>query len=83
MIDEKTLFDIGCGEGFFMKEMEKLGWKVQGCDFSNEGIKNQNPYLISKVEFGDIYEILKIVKIHFHLLILTMCLNMFCIRKNF
>ena len=57
--DEKTLFDIGCGEGFFMKEMEKLGWKVQGCDFSNEGIRNQNPYLISKVEFGDIYEILK------------------------
>jgi 2-polyprenyl-3-methyl-5-hydroxy-6-metoxy-1,4-benzoquinol methylase len=48
-----TLFDIGCGEGFFMSFLEKLGWTVFGTDYSEAGIKAQNPQLYDKVTYGN------------------------------
>jgi len=53
---EKTLYDIGCGEGFFMDSMQKLGWTVSGTDFSEAGIKNQNPHLYSNVTYRSALE---------------------------
>jgi 2-polyprenyl-3-methyl-5-hydroxy-6-metoxy-1,4-benzoquinol methylase len=47
------LFDIGCGEGFFMSFLEKLGWSVFGTDYSEAGIKAQNLQLYDKVTFGN------------------------------
>lgn len=49
----KILFDIGCGEGFFMSFLEKMGWSVYGTDYSEAGIKAQNPHLFEKVTFGN------------------------------
>lgn len=49
----RTLFDIGCGEGFFMSFLEKLGWSVFGTDYSEAGIIAQNPHLFEKVTFGN------------------------------
>lgn len=49
----RTLFDIGCGEGFFMSYLEKLGWSVFGTDYSEAGIKAQNPHLYNKITVGN------------------------------
>jgi 2-polyprenyl-3-methyl-5-hydroxy-6-metoxy-1,4-benzoquinol methylase len=51
--ERKVLFDIGCGEGFFMSFLEKMGWTVCGTDYSEVGIKAQNPQLIERVTFGN------------------------------
>jgi 2-polyprenyl-3-methyl-5-hydroxy-6-metoxy-1,4-benzoquinol methylase len=48
-----NLFDIGCGEGFFMSFLEQLGWSVYGTDYSEAGIKAQNPQLLSKMTVGN------------------------------
>jgi|LauGreDrversion4_2_1035121.scaffolds.fasta_scaffold00235_24 2-polyprenyl-3-methyl-5-hydroxy-6-metoxy-1,4-benzoquinol methylase len=48
-----TLFDIGCGEGFFMSFLEQLGWSVHGTDYSEAGINAQNPQLFQKVTVGN------------------------------
>jgi SAM-dependent methyltransferase len=50
-LKERSLYDIGCGEGFFMDGLHKLGWEVAGTDYSEEGIKNQNPHLYPKVTY--------------------------------
>ena len=52
----KSLFDLGCGEGYYMCEMKKLNWNVKGLDFSNNGILNHNPKLLDYVVFGDLFE---------------------------
>jgi 2-polyprenyl-3-methyl-5-hydroxy-6-metoxy-1,4-benzoquinol methylase len=48
-----NLFDVGCGEGFFMSFLEQLGWSVCGTDYSEEGIKAQNPHLFNSISFGN------------------------------
>ena len=55
----RNLIDIGCGEGFFMKEALNMGLNVQGIDFSSEGILRNNPNLIDKVTQGDIFLIME------------------------
>lgn len=54
--------DVGCGEGFTLAFLEKLGWDVTGLDFSHHGIEKMNPHLISKVRVGDIYYSLNVLK---------------------
>jgi 2-polyprenyl-3-methyl-5-hydroxy-6-metoxy-1,4-benzoquinol methylase len=49
-----SVLDVGCGEGFCMDAFLKNGWKVEGIDFSNEGLKQKNPHLIRFLEKGDI-----------------------------
>ena len=51
--NKKKLFDIGCGEGFFMNYLHKMGWTVFGTDYSKAGIKRMNPHLIDNVTFGN------------------------------
>lgn len=57
--ETKELLDIACGEGFFMKNMEELGWKVHGTDYSSHGIKNKNPELQDKVIYGELNPVLE------------------------
>ena len=47
-INEKTILDAGCGDGFFANELKSLGSKVYGCDGSKEILK------IAKQDFKDI-----------------------------
>ena len=58
-----SVLDVGCGEGFCMDAFLKNGWKVEGIDFSNEGLKQKNPHLIRFLQKGDIeLEIQKKIK---------------------
>ncbi|MBI3584136.1 MAG: methyltransferase domain-containing protein [Nitrospinae bacterium] len=41
-----SLLDVGCGNGVFMKEAQKLGYKVVGIDFDKENIR------IAREQFG-------------------------------
>ena len=50
----KELLDIACGEGYFMKNMQELGWEVNGTDYSSYGIKTKNPHLQDKVIYGEL-----------------------------
>lgn len=34
-IKGKTVFEVGCGSGTLLKELQSLGFKVSGCDVSN------------------------------------------------
>lgn len=53
---KKNLFDIGCGEGFFMYYLQKFGWSVKGTDFSQAGLKAMNPDLLRHTTFGNAYD---------------------------
>jgi 2-polyprenyl-3-methyl-5-hydroxy-6-metoxy-1,4-benzoquinol methylase len=53
------LLDVGCGEGFFAAYFLRAGWSVKACDFSIEGIRQQNPGLESWFEQGNVYQILE------------------------
>jgi len=52
----KSLLDIGCGEGFTLDFFQKHGWNVWGIDFSDFGISNLHPDLLSCFQKGDISE---------------------------
>ncbi|MFH1832145.1 MAG: methyltransferase domain-containing protein [bacterium] len=56
---EKTLLDVGCGEGFFLDYFAKKDWLVQGCDFSSYGIQKQNPSLMPSFTQGNLFDILQ------------------------
>ena len=57
--ESKELLDIACGEGFFMKNMQELGWKVNGTDYSSHGIRIHNPHLEDKVIYGELNPVLE------------------------
>lgn len=52
---EKTLLDIGCGEGWALKYFHENGWNVTGLDYSIFGCESLNPEVKNKVIVGDIY----------------------------
>lgn len=58
----KTVFDIGCGEGFFLQGLKKLNWKISGTDFSCEGVRLHNPNILKKIQFGPAEIILRQLK---------------------
>lgn len=37
--DGRSLLEIGCGAGFFLKSAERIGWRVSGIEFSAEATK--------------------------------------------
>ncbi|HLZ64705.1 MAG TPA: class I SAM-dependent methyltransferase [Aliidongia sp.] len=53
---ERTLLDLGCGEGYFAKAFKTFGWDVSCCDYSEYGIKKHNEDLLPFFSAGDIYE---------------------------
>jgi len=56
---DKTLYDLGCGEGFFTKSFYESGWKVTCCDFSEFGIKKHNEEMLPYFSAGDIFKQVK------------------------
>ena len=51
---EKSFFDIGCGEGWALSYFYEHGWTVEGCDFSCYGIQKHNKDMQKFFEQGDI-----------------------------
>lgn len=54
-----SLLDVGCGEGFVLRYFERLGWQVQGIDYSRAGVQQVNPAYADHVEQGDVFELLE------------------------
>ncbi len=54
-----TLFEVGVGEGFLLSRAKEKGWKVNGIDFNDEGIKKFNPELLKKIKIENIFDFLK------------------------
>jgi 2-polyprenyl-3-methyl-5-hydroxy-6-metoxy-1,4-benzoquinol methylase len=52
----ETLYDLGCGEGFFTKSFHDFGWLVSCCDFSEYGISKHNPEMLPFFKAGDIFQ---------------------------
>jgi len=48
----KTVLDVGCGEGYFLKGLEMMKWQVSGTDYSIAGIKLHNPSITKKIRIG-------------------------------
>jgi SAM-dependent methyltransferase len=55
----KSLFDLGCGEGFFSKLFFDRDWQVFCCDFSEFGLSKHNPELLPFFVSGDLFELIK------------------------
>ncbi|WP_419908433.1 class I SAM-dependent methyltransferase [Hoeflea sp.] len=53
------LLDVGCGEGFVLAAFDRLGWRVEGVDFSRAGVEAMNPAIANRVEDGDLFSILE------------------------
>lgn len=53
-----SILDLGCGEGFLVKEAADQGYQVTGVDFSSFGVDKWNPSVSAQCEFGDIYDFL-------------------------
>ena len=51
---EKTLLDVGCGEGFFANYFYKKGWEIHCVDFSKDGVERHNKELLEFFEQADI-----------------------------
>lgn len=54
-----SLLDVGCGEGFVLKFFDRLGWQVQGIDYSRAGVQQVNPDYVGHVEQGDVFDLLE------------------------
>lgn len=46
-LNSGKVLDLGCGEGFFMAHARLRGFEVWGADFSDFGLKAQNPELLT------------------------------------
>ncbi len=52
----KTVFDIGCGEGFLLDYLNRQGWDVHGADFTLDGISKFFPHLRDRIVTGNIFQ---------------------------
>jgi 2-polyprenyl-3-methyl-5-hydroxy-6-metoxy-1,4-benzoquinol methylase len=59
--NSNRILDLGCGEGFLLSHFKDAGWKVLGIDFSDEGVKKQNPKLIKDIVKGNVYKELEVL----------------------
>lgn len=55
----KTLFEVGCGEGFILDAAQKAGMIVEGVDFTDAGIMRMNPHLRDRMTAENAYEYLE------------------------
>ena len=53
-----SVLEVGFGEGFFLDWFAKRGWRVQGVDFTDDGLKAFFPELRDRVEIGDAFGLL-------------------------
>jgi len=52
----KSFLDIGCGEGYTLKNFKDYGFNITGIDYSSFGISNHNNSLIENFISGNIYK---------------------------
>lgn len=52
------LLDVGCGEGFALAHFHRIGWQVEGLDYSSAGIQAMNPDVANTLRTGDVMELL-------------------------
>lgn len=52
---DRNLLDLGCGEGYYTKAFQDLGWNVSCSDYSEFGIACHNKELLPYFKAGDIY----------------------------
>lgn len=57
-LENKSLLDIGCGEGYSMSYFENLGMNVKGIDYSEHGITNHNKKQLKNLFVGEINQVL-------------------------
>jgi SAM-dependent methyltransferase len=53
---ERSVLDLGCGEGFFAAHFQARGWETSCCDFSSAGLTRHNPALLPYLLVGDVGE---------------------------
>ncbi len=53
------LLDVGCGEGFALAHFERLGWQVEGLDYSLDGVSTMNSHVKAFVTTGDVNVLLE------------------------
>ena len=53
-----TFFEIGCGEGFFLKGFSDRGWIVEGVDFTDDGLQKYHPELRKCMVVGDVFDVI-------------------------
>lgn len=51
---EASLLDLGCGPGFFSREVNFLGWHVRACDYARAALEANTPELVSQFMECDI-----------------------------
>jgi SAM-dependent methyltransferase len=51
----RSMLDIGCGEGWALKFFREKGWMIKGIDYSNYGCLKFNPDCVDSIVVGDIY----------------------------
>ena len=59
--NQNKILDLGCGEGFLLSHFKDAGWKVLGLDFSDEGVRKQNPKLVKDIVKGNVYKELEVL----------------------
>lgn len=55
---ERSLLDVGCGEGFTLPFFEKRGWRVLGADHSDFALRQHHPAYAGHFECGGFMEVL-------------------------
>ncbi len=53
-----SILELGCGEGFVVREAVEQGYEVTGVDFSSFGVQKWNPSILDCCNFGDVYDFL-------------------------
>lgn len=55
---ERSLLDVGCGEGFTLPFFAKRGWRVLGADHSDFALKQHHPEYADYFESGGFMEVI-------------------------
>lgn len=67
---DKSLLDVGCGEGWVLNEFKKQGYNICGVDYSLDPVSHFNPHLMDDFISGDFNEILPQMNRKFGLIVL-------------
>jgi 2-polyprenyl-3-methyl-5-hydroxy-6-metoxy-1,4-benzoquinol methylase len=57
---QRTMLDVGCGEGYALSFFREHGWCVKGFDFSSAGLMSKNPDCSDALETGDVFQLLDV-----------------------